>query len=201
MTLYRINSLVFPLNSDRLRYNIRPGHKISLKITQNRLSSELHNIKRLGCKIDSIEALNNSDKTITKNLELEPIETNENSSDSPKIAPDNNINKSSSTLPIIERLFSGFQFVIKSNFARVYLLRGMFYYKLQKNTLALTNYDRAIDLNPNSALAYYYRGKLYYQLEKFQLALNDFDRAIQIEPNLATSYLNRGQILLALHNK
>ncbi|MFN9671572.1 MAG: tetratricopeptide repeat protein [Microcystis sp.] len=39
--------------------------------------------------------------------------------------------------------------------------RGYLYSDLQKYDLALSDYSKAIDINPNDAQAYYNRGNLY----------------------------------------
>ncbi|MCA2908482.1 MAG: tetratricopeptide repeat protein, partial [Microcystis sp. M034S1] len=73
-----------------------------------------------------------------------------------------------------------------------YYNRGNLYYYQQKYDLALSDYDKAIELNPNYAYAYYNRGNLYKNLQKYELALADYDKAIELNPNYAKSYYNRG---------
>jgi tetratricopeptide (TPR) repeat protein len=71
------------------------------------------------------------------------------------------------------------------------------YSDLQKYELALSDYNNAIDINPNDATAYLGRGVLYSDLRKYDLALSDFSKAIEINPNLAQAYLGRS-ILYAI---
>ncbi|TRT65107.1 MULTISPECIES: tetratricopeptide repeat-containing serine protease family protein, partial [unclassified Microcystis] len=73
-----------------------------------------------------------------------------------------------------------------------YYNRGNLYYYQQKYDLALSDYDKAIELNPNYAYAYYNRGNLYKNLQKYELALADYDKAIELNPNYAKAYYNRG---------
>jgi Tfp pilus assembly protein PilF len=58
---------------------------------------------------------------------------------------------------------------------------------------SLANFDRAIQLEPNSAIAYGYRG--FIKAEKLQDvrgALADYNRSIQLDPKSAIAYRNRG---------
>ncbi|MCA2885319.1 serine protease [Microcystis sp. M043S1] len=73
-----------------------------------------------------------------------------------------------------------------------YYNRGILYYNQQKYDLALSDYNKAIDINPNYAEAYYNRGILYKNLQKYDLALSDYSKAIDINPNLAVAYNSRG---------
>jgi tetratricopeptide (TPR) repeat protein len=66
-------------------------------------------------------------------------------------------------------------------------------YNKQDYQGSLTNFDRAIQLNPNSADAYTNRGILKAdRLQDFQGALADLNRAIQLDPNHFNAYAGRG---------
>jgi tetratricopeptide (TPR) repeat protein len=56
---------------------------------------------------------------------------------------------------------------------------------------AISDYTRAIKLEPKFAQAYYGRGLSYYQLNRTTEALADFDQAIQLQPDFAEAYKNR----------
>ncbi|MFN7909386.1 MAG: tetratricopeptide repeat protein [Microcystis sp.] len=73
-----------------------------------------------------------------------------------------------------------------------YVNRGGIYYNQQKYELALSDYNKAIELNRNFAMAYYNRGLLYYNQQKYDLALSDYSKAIDINRNDAVAYVNRG---------
>jgi tetratricopeptide (TPR) repeat protein/S1-C subfamily serine protease len=73
-----------------------------------------------------------------------------------------------------------------------YVNRGILYRRQQKYKLALDDYNKAIELNPNFAMAYNNRGLLYSDQQKYDLALSDYDKAIEINPNYANAYSNRG---------
>jgi len=54
---------------------------------------------------------------------------------------------------------------------------------LQKYDLALSDYSKAIDINPNYAVAYLGRGLLYLLQQKYELALADWNKAIELNRN------------------
>jgi tetratricopeptide (TPR) repeat protein len=56
---------------------------------------------------------------------------------------------------------------------------------------AMTEYGKAIRLNPNSAEAYIGRGSVRIDMGDLDGAIADYDRAIQIEPNNINAYFGR----------
>ena len=69
---------------------------------------------------------------------------------------------------------------------------------MQKYDLALSDYSKAIEINPNYAEAYNNRGFLYSYQQKYELALADVNKAIDINPNHAEAYANRGLLYAIL---
>jgi tetratricopeptide (TPR) repeat protein len=59
---------------------------------------------------------------------------------------------------------------------------------------AISNFDRAIRLDPNYAVAYFNRGFARRGLKDFQGALKDYDQAIRLNPNNQFAYYSRGLI-------
>jgi len=59
---------------------------------------------------------------------------------------------------------------------------------------AIANYNKAIELNPESSRAaiYYNRGIAYSKKNDFDRAIADYNKAIEINPNDAEIYFNRG---------
>ncbi|MCM8815063.1 MAG: DUF1588 domain-containing protein, partial [Candidatus Omnitrophica bacterium] len=64
--------------------------------------------------------------------------------------------------------------------------------------LALENFNRAIELNPEYAIAYNNRAVLYCSIGKWELALKDFDTALKYEPDYVDPLKNRGIAYLIL---
>jgi tetratricopeptide (TPR) repeat protein len=66
------------------------------------------------------------------------------------------------------------------------------YYELQDIHGGLSDYDRAIELDPNHALAYSNRGNLKKDhLQDYQGSLADYDRALSLNPHDHVTYYNR----------
>ncbi|WP_310418459.1 trypsin-like peptidase domain-containing protein [Chamaesiphon sp. OTE_8_metabat_110] len=59
---------------------------------------------------------------------------------------------------------------------------------------ALAEYDRVIQLQPNSSPAYNYRGVLKVKIQDFEGGLADYNRAIQLDANYGEAYSNRGNL-------
>jgi tetratricopeptide (TPR) repeat protein len=63
---------------------------------------------------------------------------------------------------------------------------------------AISYFDQAIKLDPNSASAYINRGNARSALGDKQGALSDYSQAIKLDPNSALAYTNRGIVRSAL---
>jgi tetratricopeptide (TPR) repeat protein len=74
---------------------------------------------------------------------------------------------------------------------------GNSYYDKGQYDLAITNYTKAIALNPQYAKAYCNRGLAYYIIKKNPLAINDFTKAIEVNPQYADAYKYRGMAYYA----
>ncbi|NCR63297.1 MAG: serine protease [Microcystis aeruginosa LG11-05] len=110
----------------------------------------------------------------------------------------NHYNEKSSVLSQLKRYDEGLaaitQAINLAPRAAWYYNRGILYYNQQKYKLALDDYNKAIELNPNYALAYYNRGNIYYDQQKYDLALSDYNQAIKINSDFAEAYNNRGNL-------
>ena len=76
--------------------------------------------------------------------------------------------------------------------AETYFRRGYACYDLGLYDLAIANYDKAIQLEPNDAHAYNNRGLAKTYLGQHFSVISDYDKAIQLKPNDAMAYYNRG---------
>ncbi len=63
---------------------------------------------------------------------------------------------------------------------------------------AITNYNQALQLNPNNTDLYYRRALAHYQLGDYEGAIADYSQAIQINLHDAKSYNKRGLALYQL---
>jgi tetratricopeptide (TPR) repeat protein len=63
---------------------------------------------------------------------------------------------------------------------------------------ALSDLDKAIELDSNNELAYYDRGSYYYTHNEIRKALEDFNNVIQLNPECYEAYYKRGYILYEL---
>ncbi len=75
-----------------------------------------------------------------------------------------------------------------------YIYRGNLYEDQGKLELALTDYNRAIELEPEAFDPYVNRGFLYEDQGKLDLALADYNRIIELAPRTAITYLLRGNL-------
>ena len=57
---------------------------------------------------------------------------------------------------------------------------------------AISDYTKAIEIDPNDEKAYYNRGISKRKLEDYYGAISDYTKAIEINPQYATAYYNRG---------
>mmetsp|Transcript_17542 Transcript_17542/g.24350 ORF Transcript_17542/g.24350 Transcript_17542/m.24350 type:complete len:318 (+) Transcript_17542:68-1021(+) len=106
--------------------------------------------------------------------------------------------KFSEALKILDFLISSSSLEVEPK-ARVHNLRGLIYEEDCRWDDARTEYNKAIDLQPNFAIAYYNRGYLLedrYQL--YEDALRDYTKAIELNPSHNKSFHNRA-ILLRNH--
>ena len=79
-----------------------------------------------------------------------------------------------------------------SNDAELFFGRANAYVELKNYPVAIANFDRAIELNPDFTNAYSNRGVTKNYLQDWAGAQADFDRAIALNPDLANAYSNRG---------
>jgi tetratricopeptide (TPR) repeat protein len=74
---------------------------------------------------------------------------------------------------------------------------GYAYRRAGQYDLAVSHYNRAIELKPDYSRAFNNRGAAYGFMGRHDEALADFKMAIRLEPDLASAYCNRGVALMA----
>ncbi len=76
----------------------------------------------------------------------------------------------------------------------LYYKRGLCYYNKGKDDFGISDFTKAIELDPNNTDAYYYRGVSHYYRSEFDLAIADYKKAIEINPNHANAHCDFGLI-------
>ncbi len=84
--------------------------------------------------------------------------------------------------------------------ARPYGIRGNAYVLLGDIDKAISDYNRAIEINPNFTEVYSNRGNIYFNLGNFKEAISDYNKAIEIDSKFYPAYTNRGNIYFNLGN-
>jgi tetratricopeptide (TPR) repeat protein len=111
----------------------------------------------------------------------------------------NNINESSRVILIIlvvcSILFSCATIQrtrLKSRDAEVFNNRGFTHCEIGQYEEAISEFNKAIEINPRLAQAYNNRGVAYLYKAQYDQAISDLSKAIEIDPLLAQAYNNRG---------
>ena len=76
--------------------------------------------------------------------------------------------------------------------AEAYFNRGLAYANRGQHDKAISDYNKAIEINPRYAMAYSNRGIVYAKKGQHDRAISDYNKAIEINPKLAIAYNNRG---------
>lgn len=79
--------------------------------------------------------------------------------------------------------------------ARSYRNRADVLQRLGRMQDALSDYGKAIELEPTFGPGYRYRARLLIELKRYEEAMQDFATALQREPDLAATFVSRGQLL------
>ena len=54
--------------------------------------------------------------------------------------------------------------------------------------MAIADYTKAIEIDPNYSIAYFGRGTIYAVQNNYDLAISDFNRSIEIDPTYAEAF-------------
>ena len=72
--------------------------------------------------------------------------------------------------------------------------RGMAYTFLKQYDAAISDFSKAIEINPEDASIYSNRGNTYLSLKQYDNALADLNKSIEIDPKFSSAYVNRGYL-------
>ncbi|MCK4912192.1 MAG: tetratricopeptide repeat protein [Candidatus Omnitrophica bacterium] len=83
-----------------------------------------------------------------------------------------------------------------------YYCRGILYYNKRNYLMAIKDFNRVIELIPESeaGTAYYYRGAIYHKQNNYYEAIDNFNKAIEIDPNNADACNDRGTVYFDVGN-
>lgn len=76
--------------------------------------------------------------------------------------------------------------------AEIYFNRGVESSRKGDFKKAISDYDKAIDVNPEFVVAYLNRGYSHSRMGEFDNAIADYTKAIELNPRYAIAYHNRG---------
>ncbi len=76
--------------------------------------------------------------------------------------------------------------------ADAYLTHGNAYKAKDELDQAISDYTKAIEINPRDPNAYSIRGDTYCMQKKYDQAISDCEKAIEIDPRFAEAYFTRG---------
>ncbi|HEY6626494.1 MAG TPA: tetratricopeptide repeat protein [Ignavibacteriaceae bacterium] len=74
----------------------------------------------------------------------------------------------------------------------IHIFKGVYYDEQGKFEQAISEYVKAIEVNPNYEVAYNNRGMSYYNQGEYERAISDYTKAIGLNPKYADAYNNRG---------
>ncbi len=80
------------------------------------------------------------------------------------------------------------------NYAKAYHFRGQIYAKQGNLNQAVSDYNKAIDINPDDPIQYFNRGQAYKWKHQLELALSDYSKAIELYPTYVSAYIYRAFI-------
>src|SRR4030042_1222790 len=78
--------------------------------------------------------------------------------------------------------------------AHYYFEQGIEYSEKGQYDNAISDFNKALEVNPNYADAYYNRGIAYGKKEQYDNEIPDYNKALEVNPNYAEAYFNRGVI-------
>jgi tetratricopeptide (TPR) repeat protein len=89
----------------------------------------------------------------------------------------------------------------KSSRSKEYLDQGITVMYESRFDEALTLFEKAISLDPESYEAHYYYGNCLYTLRRHQEAMEAYDKCLSINTSFADAYYNRGLLREMLGDK
>jgi len=82
--------------------------------------------------------------------------------------------------------------ILNPVFTDAYINRGVSYYNLDSLKMALLDFEKALQIDPENVVAHSYKGICNYKLKDYKSAIEDYTRAINLDQYTIISYINRG---------
>ncbi len=101
-------------------------------------------------------------------------------------------------LVLAEKKCSAFIKKIDENF-EVFNIYAVILYQLKKYEEAITQWEKAINLNPNYHFGFNNLGNAYFAINKFDSALQNYNRALEINNKYYEAFYNKGNVFFKLN--
>ncbi len=80
----------------------------------------------------------------------------------------------------------------------LYVLRGKTWNNKKEYDNAITDYNKALEINPTDSVLFVLRGNTLYNKEDYNSAIDDYKKAIEINPNYELAFYNMGAAWFAI---
>jgi tetratricopeptide (TPR) repeat protein len=82
--------------------------------------------------------------------------------------------------------------------AEAYNYLGLLHYSQSEYRPAMSSFNIALELKPDTAFPFYYIGQIYFKTNEYSKALEYFEKAIELDPVFAWAYTQSGFALIEL---
>ena len=82
----------------------------------------------------------------------------------------------------------------KRDIPQAYMGRGEEYIALDKYDKAISDFSKAIEIDPSEPLYYYNRANAFFDIKQYDAALKDYSKALELNNKLLDAYVNRGML-------
>jgi len=85
--------------------------------------------------------------------------------------------------------------------AKSYFDKAMEYFDAENWSMAIEQFNKAIQIDPDDPSYLGWRGYVYIELHQYQNAITDYTQAIQLDPDEGLYYNNRGYVYWRITQK
>ena len=72
---------------------------------------------------------------------------------------------------------------------------------VRQSQLALSDYDKALEIDPRLAFVWLNKGNIYYAAQDFTAAIECYGKALELDPTFGAALYNRGLTYLRIGNR